>query len=319
MRPFILCLLVGVICAVIIPAQYPGNGASSEGSSFRDTPPKLLEAWLRFHETDLCQGVNAVFEFRNSGMKIWCLIEDQKSYQKLLQLLEPLADHCQIELCATGRPAGKQPDDDRDPPASLWENEELRSYLGDLYAPIKPRSAIDVDSPDIMKRPMSFSDLDILKHLLLIYEEQILEYNGKMERYATDLPALARVAADHDVATALKQKATAACWMHSQGLIKYVDKLNANLTPAIPKPKKRKHVSSPSEYGSETGKTVVDKAEQISATAQNVARRVHNFIHPENFTVDLDELRQPSLLESLKEMRGMLVGFQKGLGKPFRK
>jgi hypothetical protein len=319
MRLFTRCLLIGVICTAIIPAQIPGNRASSEGNSFRDTPPKLLEAWLRFHETDLCQGVNAVFEFRNSGMKIWCLIEDQKSYQKLLQLLEPLADHYQIELCATGRPAGKQPDDDHDPPASLWENEELRSYLGDLYAPIKPRSAIDHDSPDILKHPMSFSDVDILKHFLLIFEEQILEYNGKMERYAADLPALARVAADHDVAAALRQKANAACWTHSQGLIKYVDKLNANLTPAIPKSKKRKHVSPLSEYGNETVKTMVDKAEQISATAQIVARRVHHFIHPENFTVDLDELRQPSLLESLKELRGMLAGFQKGLGKPFRK
>jgi hypothetical protein len=319
MRLSFFFILIGIICPAIAPAQIPGELVSSETISFRDTPPKLFEVWLRFHEMDLCQGVQAEFEFRKDGMKIWCLIEDQRSYQKLLQLLQPLGDLYHIELCATGRPAETREDDNFDPPASLWQNEELRTYLGDLYAPIKLRSSIDNDSSGSLKRSMDFSDRDVLKHLLILYEGQILEWNEKMQRYATDLPAIARVAADPDTAAALRLKANAACWTHSQGLLKYVDKLNANLTPAIPKSKKRKHTSSRFEKNGDAGKTMMDKAEQISATAQSVARRVHSFIHPENFTVDLDELRQPSLLESLKDMKAMLSAFQKELGKPMRK
>jgi len=35
----------------------------------QNTPQKLWEAWLSFHETDLCQEVDALFVFNRSGME----------------------------------------------------------------------------------------------------------------------------------------------------------------------------------------------------------------------------------------------------------
>jgi hypothetical protein len=58
-----------------------------------------------------------------------------------------------------------------------------------------------------------------------------------------------------------------------------------------------------------------ERATAISSTAQDVARRIYRFIHPQQHTVDLDELRDPSLLESLAELRRMTHDFEIALGK----
>src|SRR5437773_10952200 len=48
----------------------------------------LREACLRFHETELCQGVDAGFSLRNDTMESWCLVQDEKSLGKFLELIE---------------------------------------------------------------------------------------------------------------------------------------------------------------------------------------------------------------------------------------
>jgi len=44
-----------------------------------EVPLQLREGWLRFHEAELCQGVDAVFVFHKKGMEVWCRVEDEKN------------------------------------------------------------------------------------------------------------------------------------------------------------------------------------------------------------------------------------------------
>ena len=48
---------------------------------------------------------------------------------------------------------------------------------------------------------------------------------------------------------------------------------------------------------------------------KSIARRVHRFIYPEYYTVELEELRNPSLLESLRTLQRMVLEFQEALAK----
>ena len=64
----------------------------------RDIPKKIVEAWLRFHEEDLCQGIDAVFVFRESGMEVRGLIDDENGYQRFEAMLRPLRSSYKIEL-----------------------------------------------------------------------------------------------------------------------------------------------------------------------------------------------------------------------------
>jgi len=66
-----------------------------------EVPLQLREGWLRFHEAELCQGVDAVFVFHKKGMEVWCRVEDEKNYHKFTEMLEPLRASYQIDLYAT--------------------------------------------------------------------------------------------------------------------------------------------------------------------------------------------------------------------------
>jgi hypothetical protein len=309
MRPFLISLLfLSVTGLAMMPGGLPGSAGLSEGMPAYDTPEKLIEAWLRFHETDLCQGVDTVFVFDRRGMDLWCLVEDEKSYQKLQELIEPLHDCCKIELYTTRPPAEKRSAGDMDPPASLWENYLLRSYLGDPFARAKERRGFDT-LPELDVPPPD----ETLKQRLLIYADQTLEWNRKMKRYAMDLPSLAGVALDPAYAPELRLRANAVCMAHAQNLNKYLEKLAKNLVQAFPKPSKEEHLKP--EKPDSSGKALLESAGQISRAAQNVARRVYRFIHPEHYTVGLEELRQPSLLQALAALERMDTDFQKALAK----
>ncbi len=314
MRLFFISLLLLSAISLALTAAWFSNGAISWAPPPpRDTPQRLVEAWLRFHENDLCQGVDTVFIFDKTGMEAWCEIEDERSYQKLQELLEPLRSSYRIELYATRTPAEKKSTMDTAPPPSLWENYELRSYLGDPFARAKERRG-NLDSIPEMEIPPPD---EMLKRRLLVYTEQTIEWNRKMKRYAMDLPALAAVASDPAIPPELSSQANAVCVMHAQNLSRYIGKLAANLKEALPKSAKK---DSPAlDKSGNAGKVSGDSAGQICVAAQTVAGRVYHFIHPENYTVDLDELRQPGLLQALAGLDKMNPDFQKALAEPVRK
>lgn len=279
-----------------------------------NTPQKLWEAWLSFHETDLCQEVDALFVFNRSGMEVWSRIEKDKNQRKFLRLFESLRNSYQVELYTTRTPAQNKEYDEKDPPPSLWQNYELRSNLGERTSLVISR--LTLEERNQLDPPLVDSSL---RQRLMLYAEQTLNWNKRMEQYALDLTALARVAFDPGVPPEQKSRAIAVCADHAQNLEKYAGKLAANLAQALPMSEKKKSSLSRPEKADNADRDPLERAKQISAVAHEVSRRVYRFIHPEHYTVELDELRNPSLPESLWELRGMVSDFEKSLPRHGRK
>jgi hypothetical protein len=276
----------------------------------KGTPRKLQEAWLRFHEVGLCQDVDAAFVFDEGGVKVWSRIESDKSYLKFQALFAPLSKLYPVELYINRPREEKEMEDGDNPPPSLWQNHELRSNLGDRTAQV---SVEDEGQISIYRFP---SDV-LLKQRLLIYAEQTLSRNRKMEHYALDLFALARTAFDSGIPSDIRSKSLAICLAHARNLEKNIGKLSSGLAQAIPGSAKWESGSAqPAADPYAENKPLPEKAEQIYTYAQSVARRVHRFIYPEYYTIELEELRYPSLLESLRTLQRMVQKFQEALARP---
>jgi hypothetical protein len=275
-----------------------------------DAPKVLCRIWLRYHETDLCQGMDAVFVFNPRGMEVWSRIEDEDSYEKLQRLLEPLKGVYQISMYATHPTEDEESATGWDPPSSLWENQELRSYLGDPFA--RARERFDFDSQrDMIYPPAS----EILRQRLLVYAEEVLEKNWKIKRYASDLPSLAHAATDPALAPALRLKAAEISRTHAKNLEKELDRLEKSLKYAFPQFRQEEDASSAHMQSGSAGQSYTEMARQIAADVRSFACRVDDFIHPKQYTVDVGELRRPSLLEATKRLRKMASDFQKAAAK----
>lgn len=298
-------LLVGLAGAALVPALGSAGADISEPMGIPDAPKVLCRIWLRYHETDLCQGMDAVFVFSNNGMEVWSRIEDEESYEKLQRLLEPLHDTYRIEMYATHPTEDEESDLGWDPPSSLWENQELRSFLGDPFA--RARERLDFDSQRDMIYPPAN---EILRQRLLVYAEEVIEKNRKIKRYAADLPSLAGVATDPAIAPALRLKAAQISKTHAKNLEKELDRLEKNLKYAFPRSTEEDLASVQPESGN-AGKSYAEMARMIAVDARNFTGRVDDFIHPKQYTVDVGELRRPGLLEAIKRLKKMVSDFQK--------
>jgi hypothetical protein len=275
-----------------------------------DAPKTLCRVWLRFHETGLCQGMDAVFVFGKNGMEVWSRIEDGKSYEKLQKMLEPLQDTYRIALYPTFPSEDKEREDDWDPPSSLWENDELRASLGDSFARAR-NSLLFNDAQDRFFPPAD----EVLKQRLLVYAEQLIKRSRKIERYATDLPGLAEVATNPAILPELRSKAAQISKAHAKNMQKELGKLEKSLKYAFPRSREEKDPSSGQPAGN-AGSTYTDMAEQIAGEAEELAFRVNNFLYPKKYTVDLDELRRPGLLKATSRLERMVAEFQKTSAKP---
>jgi hypothetical protein len=336
MRRFLLFALSCALAAGISGRLVEGI----EGTSFdhcadsipsapaSDVPLQLREVWLRFHEAELCQGVDAVFVFHKKGMEVWCRVEDEKSYRKFMEMLEPLRASYQIDLYAT-RPTPEKMLSD--PPPSLLENAELRAYLQDHSTPsgsptggnaVSPHDLTrKAGSPWVDGRPGGSAIMAVpfptpnLKECMLMFAEQTLDWNKKMERYADDLPALALVGTDPTEPLNLRSRAMTICLEHSQKLDKYAGRLDENLIHALPKTTKLSSLPSKSDRSVFAGMPPIESAIQISDAAHSAARRIYRFLYPQDRTVGMVDLREPGLLESLKTLRRMATDFQSAISK----
>jgi hypothetical protein len=308
----LLLLLLGCLsypgCAPN-PALFASEPRSSIPSV--NTPKKLAEVWLRFHDKDLCQGIDANFIFSGDRMEVRGLIEDNRSYQKFEAMLNPLRSSYTIDLHLERCPEEKKADEEKEknPPASLWENLELRSFLGDAIA--RARVRIDFEDDSFLDIP---PPSEMLKQRLLMYAEKVLEWNTEMERYAKHLPDLTRVAQESALPSGLRASANSVVMDHARKMGRLISRLRSNLERAFPRtenvddnPRTEKSAPEP--------KNIVDDAGHVSEYAQTVSQRVYQFIYPERYTVSLDELRRPSLLESLKLLQKMTDDFQRAFAK----
>ena len=134
--------------------------------------------------------MDAVFVFDDSGMKVWSRIESDKIYLKFQELFAPLRNLYPVELYINRPREEKEAENGDNPPPSLWQNHELRSNLGDRAAQLSAYAEEQITLDD-----RSQTDA-LLKQRLLVYAEQTLSRNRKMDHYALDLFALARMALD---------------------------------------------------------------------------------------------------------------------------
>lgn len=308
-RCFLSFLIVSALAQNGLPSALGGQTIPAEPDRTSDQGKEsspLREVWLRFHEAELCQGVDAVFQFHDKGMEVWCRVEDEKTYQKFLELVEPLRASYEIDLYTTRPLTEKKTIEDNDPPPSIWNNAEIRGYLQDPFGKNPTGGGISI-------RPASGGERDadfFLKQRMLMFAQQTLEWNEKMKRYALDLPGLTHAAYGADAIPGLRARAAAASHAHAQGVDKYAERLAENLSHALPKASRRFRPTE-KETLPAAAASPATSAEQVSNAGQSISRRVYRFIHPQHHTVGLVDLREPSLLESLKTLRTMVDGFQR--------
>jgi len=310
MHRHILALVLYAISfsGVVVNAAAPADLRT--GIPGKSTPPRLQEVWLRFHESNLCQEVDAVFEFEANRMEVWSRADNEKSALKIRQLLEPLAGSHRVTLYSVPALIEKKSRIENDPPPSLWQNYELRFNLGDSVA----RTLRHLDFEDGLVSDPSLNNA-ILKQRLQIYAEQTLNRNKKMERYALDIMDLIRMASDPDVAPGMRSKAAEVGIKHVRNLDSLIGKMIASLTLAIPGPYKGGMPDSRTPVPDIHGKTPLEMAWGVDLHARDLVRRIYRFIYPEDFTVDVDELRNSTLLESLRTLQITVRDFKGTLAK----
>jgi hypothetical protein len=287
--------------------QAPAPGRSFVSVPFRDVPAPLRDVWLRFHESELCLNLDTVFVFRPKGMEIWCRVKDERSYQELVSMVEPLRSAYRIELYETPPDRDKKPSTSGtvDALPSLWNNSELRTYMRD---PFSKRWDSIFDDPD-GARATDTSDADLKRHLSL-FGDQVLDWARKMGRLASDLPALGEAAFGPDAPADTRTRARAVCLDHAREVGKDASRLLESLSLALPRGKNPPSPSQPQYAPAEAAHSPYDRVMLISNQAVDLAQRVVRFLYPQTHTVNLADLRESSLLDALKALQKTVADFE---------
>jgi hypothetical protein len=271
--------------ASILPPTYaPGD----------DIPRDLRLSWLNFHHARLCRGVDTVFVFNPKGMEVWCRVEDRKNYRKFLEILAPLESSYQVDLYTTWA-SEETKEAKRDPPPSVWNNAELRSYLRDPFLTGGSRMSSSLPFDVIIGGRSGF----LLKQRLLMFVEETLEWRTVLLRYAMHLPGLTWTAFDPAAPAGSKEKAAAVCLDHAREIGKHIRKIFENLEKATPKANGLERKSQKQAFEGEDDLSPFRMSLRLSGMAQSVARSIYRFFYPEMHSVGLIELREPLLLDSL--------------------
>lgn len=271
-----------------------------------DVPQKLIEAWLEFHRRKLCQSIDAVFVFNKQGVEIWCLSKNEKNYQKLRLLFEPLKEAYRIEIYATRPSSRKDSDEESAPPPSLSENYELRKYLHDPEVSLR-----DLLEGKDFNKDVAPPD-ETLKQRLRLFAERILEWNSRMKQYAVDLPELVQVSPDFGHQVQVSAHACDVCIAHTKDLMENLRKLTKNLAHAFPKSHQKEAIAG-TEPVEDKQRSITEYAESISDMTKQLASRIIKFIYPDQHTVELGDLRQPKIMDSLKKLEATVLNFQREL------
>jgi hypothetical protein len=270
-------------------------------------PLEIREAWLRFHEEGLCQDLDAVFSLQSNRVEVWCLIGEEKPYQRLCELLTPLRAAGEVHVYATRPAPVRKGPDQNDPPPSLWNNREIRNYLSDPLPAPPVGGGMTVRTGD----PREASGDQLLRQRMAMFAEQILEWGKQMRQHAQHLPALSEAAFGARAIPSLRGRALACSLEHARAVDRNAEKLMENLARALPRAARRAPQSRESAGSRASPGPPLPLAGQVSDAATTVARRVNRFIHPRVHTVGLVDLRDPSLLESLKTLRRIVADYER--------
>jgi hypothetical protein len=140
------------------------------------------------------------------------------------------------------------------------------------------------------------------------FAAQVSDWNKRVKRYGMDLPPLARVGFGNEFPPNFRDRAASVCLAHAQGLDRYSQRLTENLGQAMPKPSKRGEQADKAQKPDAT-RPPVEISEKISDVSILVSRRVHRFLHPLHHTVEVADLRESSLLDSLRSLHLLVADF----------
>jgi len=300
----------------------------------RDTPQRLVEAWLDFHQKELCRNLDAVFAFDGSGMEIWCRSEENSDYRKLSKIVEQLLSSHDVELYTT-RPPKDDGENDALPwatiPPSLAENRELRLHLRPFAELVDvPRVSVItyVDEAgqthtytEVLPSPPGTAAANaiaadrVLISRLIIWVKLVTRNNRIMRQYAADIPELINTAFEPAFSATLRRRAMDICRKHAKDLVKSIRDLNENISNAFPKPsaKTMKKIKEAKKEPGKPSSVVIEMANIIAADARDLSGRIYRFIYPSQHTVDIDELQKPGLLVSLDALESETRNFELAL------
>jgi hypothetical protein len=296
-------LILFWLLPMVPPAAVPANAPL-------ETPPEIVDAWLRFHETELCQSLDARFVFHPDGLEVWCVVEDEKAFEKFQALLEPLRPAFHIEVYPTRPPPARKSGEPREPLPSLWNNEELRNYL-------RTAPGLNLGTGDM--QPNGDRDPDFFtKQRMIMFAEQTLDYERRMTRYGTDLPSLVYTGQAPGTTPQQKIRSTTIAAQHAAALDKYAARLIDNLQQALPKPPRKNQLRT-EPAARQPGMNLTDSASQLARLAQAAGRRIYHFLNPQRHTVEVSDLKEPSLLESMHRVRSLTSEFRDSVKESVRR
>ncbi len=273
-----------------------------------DTPLRLRDAWLRFHRDNLCEKVDAAFLFHQSEMEVLVNIGDGKNHHRLFKMLEPLHNSYQVKLRTVKLQTERELMDIRNPPPSFLLNSKLTGYLRDSF--LRDTNTINYSGRDFSTRS---TPSIMFEQRMLMFARDTLDYNRKIRLYASHLPLLARAASDPDATPNLRKQALDVCRAHIKKLEKYTNKLNSNLVMVLPKASKKSKKAPQSEDPIMANASSVDIAVQLADEAEDLSRRVYRFIYPQSHTVEVADLLNPTILQSLKILQKTTAEFQNSI------
>ncbi len=279
-----------------------------------EVPAAVRDAWLRFHEEGWCRGVDAVFVFYEDGMEAWCVVEDERSYRRFEELVEPLRTAHRIALYPTRPGPGPKTTFDQEPPPSLWNNAELRAYFQDPLARLGGGSGMTARTAPEYPSEAVIS----LRQRLLLYAEQVLDWGGSMERYARELEPLASFAYAGRAPAEARRQAGMICLQHARELDKLAQKLADNLARAFPRTARRSRAAATGRDAART-RTPLEAAVELRRAAEGAAGKVRRFVHPRDHTVNLQNLKEPSLLDQLAAVRRAVSDYTRAAAQPVRR
>jgi len=304
-------LLLGVS---FVPLGMPSSNVASvnaysvANTPDRETPPKLREVWLRFHKDNLCEKVDAGFVFHRGKMEVLVNIGNGKSNGKFFDILEPLHSSSQIKLHTVRLQTEQELIDIRNTPPSFWLNSRLTEYLRDSF--LRDTS---ITNFGLQSDSTGWTSSIMFGQRMLMFARDTLDYNRKIRLYAAHLPLLALAAFDPQIAPALRNQALDVCRAHVKKLEKYTKKLNGNLARALPKTTNKSSKTTQSEDPSKTDQSSIDIALRLTDEADDLSRLVYRFIYPQSHTVELADLLNPTLLQSLQTLRQTTAEFQNSI------
>ena len=296
-RSTVLAVAVALFATVIPPAlaTYLAGGPP---------PGVLLDFWLRFHESELCQEIDAVFVFHAKSAEVWCLARDTRALERFRQGADALRSSCPVELYITRPPRDRDDDEDRQPPPSLWNNERLRAHLQEPAVSMIDRQP--AGGEEHTPRGQAFP----LKSRIQMFADQTLEASRRVRQYASDMHELSGVAGDPAARPETAARARAIFLSHAAALNRSLDRLEDNLKLALPMSSRGVRQAD----GERSSKALPRHPEPILEmvrVSESIHRRVNRFVYPDEHTVELADLREPNLLGTLAELRRLVLALSK--------